>query len=368
MATINRFYVDTLSDYLNLIKYAVNYYSTKYNPIPPLWFRGQEDVSYKLMPNISRKNKEVIYNTNYRDIGKYSTLRLGEEYRYQHFSARSYHLLSSMPDNMIEWQEIMEHHRVKTRLLDWSENPIVAIMFALEKFMLPYEDREIKHHRRTMAPVVWFLAPCGVNEKVYDCLSNKEIIEDVLNDLLPGMSRKKGIIAESCAERMKSGKEVYFDLKMSITDNNVVNHSTSGIVSLAGLSMLRQEAGARLVHLLESGEFNPFYYMLLRIYSDGAIVSSELPPLAVIHPYHSERIRAQKGVFTVFPHVLPHSGESRPMEQSLYCADFIWEVRITNPNGIAKELLQQGYRQGDLYPELDKYAQDIERERYYYND
>ena len=27
----------------------------------------------------------------------------------------------------------------------------------------------------------------------------------------------------------------------------------------------------------------------------------ELPPLAVIQPYHSERIKAQRGVFTAFP-------------------------------------------------------------------
>ena len=47
---------------------------------------------------------------------------------------------------------------------------------------------------------------------------------------------------------------------------------------------------------------NSVYYVLGRIYSDGYILEDrKIPPLAVVHPYHSERIKAQKGVFTVFP-------------------------------------------------------------------
>ena len=55
--------------------------------------------------------------------------------------------------------------------------------------------------------------------------------------------------------------------------------------------------------MLQDQEIPMMYYFLIKIYSMGYILKDRvLPPLCVVHPYHSERIKAQRGFFSVFPH------------------------------------------------------------------
>ena len=45
--------------------------------------------------------------------------------------------------------------------------------------------------------------------------------------------------------------------------------------------------------LVKGDLFYPYFYFISRIYSDGHVLSKRvLPPLAVVNPYHSERIKA----------------------------------------------------------------------------
>ena len=84
-----------------------------------------------------------------------------------------------------------------------------------------------------------------------------------------------------------------------------------GIPCLSVLHDLASQTRHNLQNLLKQKEFNPYYYLLLRYYADGLPVfideSQEedfLPPLAVLQPYHSIRIKEQKGVFTIFPNYI----------------------------------------------------------------
>ena len=306
-----------------------------------LWFRGQGKSGhnpwkkYTLSPNILRGT----YISS-----DFLRLHLKEDYRFQHFPARSYHIIKSKPDNNIEWQEIMQHHMLKTRLIDWSEKPTVALLFAL----LPFIDTQSAAKRPQADPVVWMLNPARLNDKVYTALRDRTLIEEALSDMNYNVRDRKKV-ASAIYNRM-ANKESYLE---------DADYMMSNIISLSRLENMRALVGERMPNLLKNNQVNPFYYLLLRVYSDGIQTDKEIPPLAMIHPSHSERIAMQQGAFTIFP--FPSRMQNhRAMEQIPECAECICEIYLTNPSRIAVEMIEQGFTITDLYPELENYARVIE--------
>ena len=316
--------------------------------IRPLWFRGVEQSGYKLLPSAFREcERQQLFAP-----GSYNAVRLAEDVRYQHFSAKTYHQISDRPEHLIEWQEIMQHHLLPTRLMDWSENSILALLFAMEAYITTENDLNWQNKRLLGSPCVWILNPAELNSKVYDCLSDEALIWQLVDDIMPNAK-------SSC-----SGQKLVFTISSLMKHKSVYGQLTQrnmmhidSILSLSAIESMRRSAGDRLRNLLETGGFNPYYYLLSRVYIDGVVIKDKkLPPIAEIHPYHSERIRAQKGIFTVHPF---HETYAVPMELLDDCSDVLFKIRITNPGQIARELLHAGYRRSTLYPEMEYVAKDI---------
>lgn len=47
------------------------------------------------------------------------------------FQRRSLHLMNKHPNNLWDWMALAQHHGMATRLLDWSENPLIALWFSM---------------------------------------------------------------------------------------------------------------------------------------------------------------------------------------------------------------------------------------------
>ena len=84
---------------------------------PATVYRGVKDEHYGLIPKIGRIKR---YR---RDMEK----EVLEE-----FKRRAIPYVTPRPSNDWEWLFIAQHHGLPTRLLDWTENPLVALFFAVD--------------------------------------------------------------------------------------------------------------------------------------------------------------------------------------------------------------------------------------------
>lgn len=130
--------IDSLTSYLREIRRLTNPWFAEAGGHLRPWFRGHVEGQWPLLPN--------VYRPEYRDFS--------EQRCRVDFKLRALPYISDLPkepQDEWDWYFIMQHHGLPTRLLDWSENPLVALYFALRR--APGKVR----------PAVWMLNPSKLN-------------------------------------------------------------------------------------------------------------------------------------------------------------------------------------------------------------
>lgn len=84
----------------------------------PIWYRGHAKSEWKLEPHFDRLpgNKSEIALIN-------------------QFKQKANLILDKNPKNEFDWLFLMQHHGIPTRLLDWTENPLVALYFVVNDYV-----------------------------------------------------------------------------------------------------------------------------------------------------------------------------------------------------------------------------------------
>lgn len=145
--------VQTLEAYISLVE------KLRINHKGPLWYRGCGKVSHKLKPSLYRHNGSKTIE----DFMKLEKRLLAR------FQQRSVPFHSRVLNDPWDWLFLMQHYGVPTRLLDWSESPLMALFFAvtLARHSLGSRGRPIFIEDAS----IWFLDPEQWNKCAVDLKS-----------------------------------------------------------------------------------------------------------------------------------------------------------------------------------------------------
>lgn len=104
-----------------------------------LWYRGHAEAPWRLIPKLFRKKHWREPNI---EASMFYEFRRAAPSRYPACPPSS---------NSAEWLALMQHYGLPTRLLDWTESPLVAAFFAVQGC-------------RTVDGTIWVLAPKRYNK------------------------------------------------------------------------------------------------------------------------------------------------------------------------------------------------------------
>jgi hypothetical protein len=106
----------------------------------PIWYRGHANAKWELKPHYDRLKKPI-----------------NETELFGRFRQNANLLLTQPPTkpNDFGWMFLMQHYGVPTRLLDWTESPLVALYFAID-------DKNPDNLKRDAA--LWVLYPNELNK------------------------------------------------------------------------------------------------------------------------------------------------------------------------------------------------------------
>lgn len=109
-----------------------------------VWYRGHSEYNYKLEPSIYRSPFEPD----------------SEDELMSQFKSRAIPYLNNIPgkDEYWNWMFLMQHYKIPTRLLDWTESSLVALAFAII-----FRDQNKERLGTKCGAHVWCMDPLKLN-------------------------------------------------------------------------------------------------------------------------------------------------------------------------------------------------------------
>lgn len=162
-----------------------------------MWFRGQRDLSWLLLPSLLRSDH-----------------RLSEGSLVARFKQSAAMLVSDRPSGEFDWIFLMQHYGVPTRLLDWTENPLVALYFATEDSALDANDVDA---------AFWILRPSELNK-------NAHIEDKDESDYIPSFDDEE--VKGYSLEQVRSRRGALYPIATIATRNNARIQAQSGTFTI----------------------------------------------------------------------------------------------------------------------------------------
>lgn len=293
-----------------------------------LWYRGQGNIKYKLLPSAMRRLENTVQNS--KDLRRYQREKY-EEFKFRLDDASEHIDTSSYTS--CDYLALMQHYGVPTVYLDWSENAITALYFALEAYIDPKMVKEKNYEDA----VLYIMHPNLYNE------ARKDLMNTVLSI---------------------SSKQLDYDIKETIEGDNK---------TLPNLSVHYNQEKYYMFLLGELDEKNvpdqPLKNESLTENSDSLLYL----PLAVYSSRANMRVRNQYGMFMAFNLFTPPDKETKFSYMALEKIQeaylklfldkepFMYKIAIKNEckQRIADWLKAIGMSKDMIYPELSNIGERI---------
>ena len=288
----------------------------------PLWFRGHSTLSWKMQPNLLRQAK-----TNYR---------LNFKIAYENFIAEAYESLDILVGSLsvADWIAYMQHYYIPTNFLDWSEQPMTALYFALEN----YFDDYCKYYK---------------NNPVFDECKNET---------------KNKVLKDSAAIYVLNPKRM----------NTLFFNSSEGIIPNLSLKYNEDKYKEYLIPDITNKISNITTKELIQSSTEN---SKNFLPIAILTSQSNSRIRAQKGHFTAFnPNIKLNDNNDITLEyiQDLFYQKALDEGKIKEFKPFLQRIIIPYYLKermsewckemnvslSKIYPELDNIGKDITKKTF----
>lgn len=118
----------------------------------PIWFRGSTNRRYSLVPSLGRRPFGLEHETALINSFKQNAIQF----------------VADRPQSEWEWLFLARHHAVPTRLLDWTESPLIGLYFAINS-----GDTEALTRNDRRDGALWLLLPTELNRHAGIILTNR---------------------------------------------------------------------------------------------------------------------------------------------------------------------------------------------------
>lgn len=178
----------------------------------PIWYRGQQSVDYKLVPSIMRKyKKQKEKQKNGEEFSLVNFIRKEfEEFRFR--TDGSQETIERIGYTVGDYIALMQHYSVASNFLDWTEDALSALYFALEGFLDEKAERTDKDAALYIfSPALYNHARKRMLSKAQKDKRQLELEKEVATNAQEGIPNLTVSFNEGKYEMYLLGKEEYED-------------------------------------------------------------------------------------------------------------------------------------------------------------
>lgn len=380
--------INTLSEFISWIEGVRPKGSER--AMATCFYRGHADIGWQWLSGV------------YRTDEKGNSFRANESRLYHEIMRRD-PLAFAEDKNTFERLVRMQHYGLPTRLLDITQNPLIALFFACtdlpekdgEVIAFSWPDSHISMHQRDLPPT----SMAGVEAALDFSLLDKQVIKSFYDYLL----REKNILKDLSNENQWVCDLLQGCIDLINETRTNVENLTDQLDSFAALKSIIDSIDSFAAEMIErlkqgggGGEIENFiseklanmsdqiflYDLLSRLKKWGASLVARLceqmkiPDQStkqdivdflqaltvfnfVVPPLSNARIRRQEGAFVVFPPVTSKHWTLENACGSLGCKLIRASIKAGKKSSLLNDLANIGITRSHLFPELEEQAKHI---------